>query len=98
MKWKAYAHGCDEGSKVSRIAQWQQVEKSSGITPDSLLDKPDLNNDLVYLWNMFVEIRRGCEKIGFIDIDAYSRVTGVEFSSWECSLMIEIDEAWRNNG
>ena len=94
----AHAHGFDEGSKVSRIKQWEQVERSSGVAPASLLDKPNLDEDLAYLWHMFIEIRRGCEKIGFIEIDAYSRVTGVELSSWECSLMIEVDEAWRNNG
>jgi len=92
----AYANGYDEGSKVSRIKQWEQVKKSSNIETEGLKDKPELNPDLSYLWDMFIEMRRGCDKIGFLEIDAYSRATGIELTSWESSLMIEVDEAWRN--
>lgn len=86
-----YAHGYDEGSKITRIAQWEHVEKTSGHKPEKLLNKPILQDDLVYLWEIYLEINSGCDNIGYIELDAYQRVTGTLLDNWEAGLMLQID-------
>lgn len=94
----AYAHGRNKDSKVSRIKEWEQVEKSIGVKPEQLLNKPELSVELNYIWKMFLEVRNGCEKIGYQDLVAYEHITGADLSQWESITLIRIDEAWRSNG
>jgi hypothetical protein len=86
-----HAHGYDKDSKVSRISQWRQVEKTTGHKPEGLQDEPVLKSELTYIWELYNEIKKGCEKIGYAELDCYQRVTGVYLTAWEASLMIDID-------
>ena len=97
-KWVAYANGYDKNSKVSRLKQWQQVEKTTGIKPEAYSDKPELDEKLHYLWSTYLEIKRGVERISYTELNNYTIVTGTLLSSWECLTILKIDEAWRNNG
>jgi len=45
---------------------------------------------------MFKDIRKGCDRLSYTEIDAYSRVTGLDLSSWEVSTMMQIDEVWNS--
>jgi len=97
-----YAYGYDKdekgvSSKVSRIAGWEQVQKS-GITPKGLQDKPDLDDNLTYLWNDYCDIRKGCENISYLELQAYQNVSGNNLTPWEVSMMLELDLIRRQNG
>lgn len=93
-----YAYGYDKESKVTRLAQWEQVYKTTGIKPEKLEEKPELPDKLQYLWSEYGEICRGCEMIGYREIDSYNQVSGNGLSPWEASLIIEIDMIRRKNG
>lgn len=86
-----YANGYEKDSKITRLAQWEQVKKSTGIVPEKLLEKPKLDENLTYMWNTYVEILGGSNHVGFMEIDCFQKVTGVELSPWQSSLMIQID-------
>ena len=92
----ANANGKNEGSNLTRLEEWERIKKSIGKESTELQERPQLNDKLYYLWDMFLEIRKGCEKIGYSEIDSYSRVTGIKLTPWECLTMIEVDGAWRN--
>lgn len=93
-----YAYGYDKGSKVSRIAQWRQVEKTIGSAPQLLMDAPVLDEELQYLWNEYCEIVKGCDRITWESLDSYQRLTGINLTPWESSIMIELDRMRKRNG
>lgn len=62
------------------------------------MDQPDLPELGEYLWHEYVDITNGCEKVGYLEIDAYQRVTGSKLTPWEISLMIKLDSIRRRNG
>lgn len=66
--------------------------------PEGLANKPELDIDLVYLWNKYVEVKQGCERLTFSEIAAYGQLTGYEFSPWEVDILIQIDSLRRENG
>jgi len=86
-----YAYGVDENSKVTRIAQWRQVEKSAGIVPDGLKNKPRLPRALSYIWETYASISKGCEQVTYQGIKAYCDLTGENITPWEVTMIIEID-------
>ena len=86
-----YAYGYDKGSKVSRLAQWKQVEKSTGYKPESLHDRPVLRESLAYLWNDYLCIKAGCDDVTYQDLEAYQNTTGAVLSAWEVSTIIDLD-------
>jgi len=92
-----YAHGFDKESKVSRYKQWQQVFKSTGLKPEKLENAPELPENLHYMWDLFFELCNGCEKIGYPEIDAYQRVTGLILTNWEITVLIKMDGQRQKN-
>ena len=56
-----------------------------------VLDQPPLSDEVEYLWNLYIEIRKGAALIGYVEIEAYQRVTGVRLTPFESNLMLEID-------
>jgi len=72
------------------LAQWNQVLKSSGIKPDGLRNKPELNEDAGYLWSLYIEIKNGCEKVTYQELLAYQSLIG-SVTPFEVELMIKID-------
>jgi len=61
------------------------------MMPDALRDKPELDSRLIYLWDLYIDIKKGCDKIGYAELDAYQRVKGVNVSSFEADLMIDLE-------
>jgi len=92
-----HALGYDKESKVNRLAQWEQVERSTGFKPEQLKLKPELSDDLCYIWNEYIEIKKGCTDIGWNEIDTYQRVTGAGLTLWEISLILDLDIMRKSN-
>lgn len=59
---------------------------------------PDFSQDVAILWEKFIKLNKGCEQIGYVEIDAYQRITGNTLEHWEIDLVIEIDSMRRSNG
>ena len=45
-----------------------------------------------YLWELYVAIKAGCDTVGYVELDAWQRVTGNRLAEWEISAMIQIDQ------
>lgn len=63
------------------------------------LDLPHLPAPLVYLWNLYARLsaRRsaggfGPSRLSWQDIDAFQRVTGRKFNSWEVEVVEALDD------
>ena len=56
-----------------------------------VLEQPPLSAEVEYLWNLYIEIRKGAALIGYMELDSYQRVTGVRLTPFESNLMLEID-------
>lgn len=90
-KWQFWANGYDKDSKITRLAAWEQVKKTTGHTPQGLAEKPELRADAQYLWNWYLEIKQGCEKVGYVELKAYQDVTGEELTPFDASTILRID-------
>lgn len=95
-RWMFYANGYDKDSKITRLQAWEQAQRSGAIV-EALETKPILSGEADYLWEMYTEIKGGCDKIGYIELDAYQRVTGDALEQWEAKLMIQLDLERRTN-
>lgn len=59
---------------------------------------PRMNEAVSYLWQMYVDVKSGCESIGYIEMDAYQRVTRRVMDGWEIDAMIRIEQARKAGG
>ena len=76
----------------------KQVEKSTGKRPIQL-DEAKLPDELVYLLNMFEELRSTAEpgsSIRFVEIKAWCDLTGVDISPFEFRCIKALDREWLN--
>ena len=90
-----YAHGYDKGSSLQRIEVWNRIKERTGKWAGK--DKPELPESIEHLWQMYVEIKNGCERVGYVELDAYQRMMSIELNQWEVSLMIDLDIARRDD-
>ena len=82
-----WLYGHDEGSKVSRIDNLQQVEKSLGRKPQELQDLPELRPELSYIWQVFLDLNNVDNgKISYEELRHYSDIHG-ELSPFEISAI-----------
>jgi len=94
-----WAHGKPEGSKISRLDTWSQVEKS-GMRPPELDSRPQLPDECANAWEVFLTLGHGV-KAG--DIKAYIDLTGNDLDAWEVDgiLSLEhwrgVDKPWQQN-
>jgi len=63
-----------------------------------LASKPPFPVETEYLWTEYIKIKRGCENIDYVSLQAYENLTGVEFAPWEIDLFIDLDFIRRTNG
>jgi len=49
--------------------------------------------ELYYLWQEYVNIKSGCESVGWLEIGAYQKATRRTMDSWETEAMIGIEQA-----
>jgi hypothetical protein len=92
------AYGKDKGSDLTRLETWERIKESKGIESTELQEKPAIDENLIYLWNLFMDIKRGCESLTFNDLDAYQRVTGITLNYWEASIMLDLENLRISNG
>lgn len=59
---------------------------------------PELPAEASYVWQMYVDLRRGGEAVTYQALDAYQRVTGISLTPWEAETLIRIDTMRRSNG
>lgn len=88
-----YAHGKDKGSKITRLESWERIRKRSGKIKQELKDKPALRPEAFYLWSMYCDIKRGCEFVRLVDIDAYTRLKRLSLTAWEVDTLLDIEQA-----
>ena len=47
---------------------------------------------------MYMDIKSGCKDLSLIELDAYQNISGVEFSPWEASTMLDIERLRKSHG
>jgi len=87
-----YAHGYDKGSQITRLEAWTRIKERSGKVKQELKDKPSLRPEAAYLWRMYCDIKRGCEFVRLVDIDAYTRLKKVSLVAWEVDILLDIEQ------
>jgi len=85
------AHGKDKGSDLTRLETWSRIKESTGRESTELQERPIIDENLIYLWNLFMDIKTGCEGLSYLDLDAYQRVTGTTLTPWESSMMLDLE-------
>jgi len=50
------------------------------------------------LWWLYVDVKVGCDYIGWEQLHAYQQVTGDKLKRFEYDILIKIDQARRSNG
>ena len=86
-----HAYGKDKKSPITRIEVWFRIKKETGKESEELQDRPVLDENLVYIWNLYTDIKKGCDGLNFTDLDAYQRVTGINITPWEASVLLETE-------
>jgi len=93
-----HAHGKDKGATKSRYELWTAIKLRTGKVKKELQDKPPLRDELSYLWTMYVDLRQGCDKLGWVEIRAYEEATGDKLTAWESKLLLKIDKVRFSDG
>tara|TARA_R110000787_G_scaffold183057_2_gene295126 strand:+ start:1269 stop:1589 length:321 start_codon:yes stop_codon:yes gene_type:complete len=90
-RWQFWAAGYDKGSKVSRISNLRQVAKSLGRNPKELDEEPELREELVYLWDLFVSLKNASSgAISYNEINSYMSIYGI-LSTFEVDIIRSLD-------
>lgn len=90
-RWQFWAAGYDKGSTVSRISNLRQVAKSLGRNPKELDGEPELREELVYLWDLFVSLKNASSgAISYNEINSYMSIYG-RLSTFEVDIIRNLD-------
>lgn len=80
----------------------EQIEATSGETPDALINPSELPTGLEHIWSWFIELSNarpaglsGLEPISYPVIESWMRVTGSEPSSNDVSMIRKLDDLYR---
>jgi hypothetical protein len=66
--------------------------------PEGLANKPELNPDAEYIIEIYAEIKKGADCVGYHEIYAYQQVTGHRLNAIERGLLFDIDQIRRKHG
>lgn len=77
----------------------EQVARAQGVDVDDLLERPqELPETVAHLWVAFCQMSNARTSNGFgpnpltyHDVEAWSRVTGVELTAWEIDVLKRLD-------
>lgn len=83
---------------MTRLETWERISERKGLNLDDLTGKPPLHDFLKYLWEIYLDILKGSDRVGYNEINNYREAVGVELTPWETSLIIDIDTERRSNG
>ncbi len=74
--------------------QFEALEKGMG-KPVPELQIGDVPEQIVYIWNMYAEIKRGCsDNVTYQDIQAYCQVCECNLLPFEAKIVIELDSLY----
>ncbi len=59
---------------------------------------PDFPKDVEIIWCKYLAIKKGCERIGYQELSAYTHITGDNLTPWEVDLLIDLDILRRSDG
>lgn len=79
------------------LEHYRQIEQSTGVRPPEL-NVPDVPAALAHFWQSFLRVhqaRTADDPVAFSEVDAYSRLTGHDFTPDEIDLISELDGVWR---
>ena len=82
-----------EGSDSTRLEQWRRIEQITGSAPEPLRNMPTLDKSEADLWDAYLKILQGNEKLTLQDILAYSELYDEPFDRWEVDALLGIDSA-----
>jgi hypothetical protein len=89
----------DDGSPL--LDHLLSIERQTGERPQILIDAPPLPATCEDLWRTFSELHScrgsngfGPNRISYVDIDAFQRVSGVKLSAWERDAIRRADAAY----
>jgi hypothetical protein len=80
-----WLNACPEGSTVSRLDTFRQVQKSTGRTPKEL-DGPKLSSLHDNAWQAYTDLT----EYTYSELDSYSRLTGNELEPWEVEAVMAL--------
>lgn len=86
-----HAHNCEQGQTKSRLAVWLEIQRRSGKEIKWLKERPNCPDELQYVWDLYLYIRRGCPLVDYQVINNYVNVTGDKLTHREVDLLIEIE-------
>lgn len=61
-------------------------------------EPPELPSEIAYIWNDYCQIIKGCERLTWSELRSYGKLTGINLTPWESSIMIELDMVRRTSG
>lgn len=79
-----------EGSKTTLRTQLNQVWKTTGVQPKDLANAPKLPDELVYLWDAYVEVYTGI-RLTYTEVKSWLQVTKRFLSPNEIHAIMELD-------
>lgn len=82
------AYGKEKGSNISRLKAWEKIEQRTGKWVGE--PKPVKPTKVMYLWEEFLLICKGCEEVDYNSISSYIGLTGAVMTPWEIDLIIGI--------
>jgi hypothetical protein len=84
----------------SRRAQLENVQRQTGITPQELLDIPEIPQSMVSIWTHFINLHNtrttgmsGANAITYSDILAYFTLLQEQPEIWEINTIRRLDTA-----
>ena len=75
---------------------WSKIAEQKGEVFDDLI--PPALGDSRYIWNLYLEVKKGCDDVTYAALDHFQTVTGTILTPREAELMIEVDLMRRKHG
>ena len=86
-----HAYSYEKGFKKNRLTTWLEIQERTGKELQSLKDKPECPDSMLYIWHMYIDIYNGSvDKITYRDIAAYND-SSVKLTSFEADIIIKLD-------
>lgn len=76
---------------MSRVAQWRQVERSTGHAPAGLRDAPECPPELAYIWTTSNKLAAAGNRLTYSEVQAYMHITRDYLAPWEIDALMRID-------
>jgi len=85
------AHTCQQGFKKTRLATQLEIQKRTGKPSSFIADKPKCPYEMLYLWDLYNKVLKGCETVGYVELNAFNSVSGYKLNNQEIDILIEVD-------